>query len=120
MMNGFTGTVINIKGDPHICKVLFDQRMVFIDDGPGCGAFLHGLKGDGSPVFITAAYKRYIPLLRSQISDIYIRRQVGPSQVTDMFQAVGIRQCCRDQVSFWLIHTYSRQWKEKQRISKAV
>lgn len=93
--------MIYIKGYPEVFKILFDDAVVFVDNGLGSGAFFPGLYGDGGAMLIATAHEYHIPVLGPEVSDVGICRQVSTSQVTDMFQTVGVWQGRCDQVSFW-------------------
>ena len=52
---------------PRSEKLSWSQRMIFVDDGPGGSALLHGLYGDSRSVLIAAADENYVAPLRPQI-----------------------------------------------------
>ncbi len=66
--------------------------MVLIDDVLRIYFFLPRLDGDWYPVFIRTTDEQDIFTFQPQVTDINIRRNVYPGQVTDMDRAVGVRQ----------------------------
>ena len=62
--------------------------MVLINNSLGGRTFFHRLDRDGCTMFITSADKGDIPLSGPQVTHIDIRRQVGPSKVADVKNAV--------------------------------
>src|SRR5579859_1640877 len=80
--------------------------MVFVDDRPRRRPFLHRLDRNGRPMLVTATDEGDIALLCPQVPDIDVRRQVGPGQMSDMFQSIGVRKCRGDQPSFWLLRRH--------------
>lgn len=65
VVDGCAGSMIDIEADTHIGKVLPDNGVVFIDNSLCGGSFFHGLDRDGGAMFIAAANKYYVTLLRS-------------------------------------------------------
>src|SRR5882757_3567441 len=104
MMYRFTGPVVDIERNSQVGKVLFDQLMILVDNGPWCSAFLHGLDRDSRSVLVTSANEGNIPLLSPQVTHINICRQISARQVANVLQSVRIGQRCRNQVSFWSTH----------------
>jgi hypothetical protein len=101
MVDGGGSPVIYIEGNTQVKQVLFADLVVFIDDGLWRGSFLHGLYGDGGPVFIATADIDHIGITGTKKTHVCIRRKICPCQVADMFKAIGIGEGRSDQVSFW-------------------
>ena len=100
MVDGLTGTVVDIKAHAQVFKVLFHGCMVFVDDGAGRSTFLGGLDGDGGAMLITATDKHYISFLRPQVTGIDVSRNISTRQVSNVLEAIGVGEGGSNQIAF--------------------
>ena len=58
-------SVIDVKANQQILEILFNDRVIFINNRLRCGVLLFSLDRDGRTMFIASADKQHLPILAS-------------------------------------------------------
>ena len=90
---------VDIEGDTEFLERPLHHIVVAIHDRPRLHAFLSRTHGDGHTVFVRTADKANILPHLAEKTNVDIRRKITARNVPDVHGAVGVGQCCRDQMT---------------------
>ncbi|CAI8254808.1 MAG: Uncharacterised protein [Flavobacteriia bacterium] len=107
------GTAVDIEGDAEFLERSLHHIVVAVHDRPRLHSFLSRTHGDGHTVFVRTANKADILPHLAEKTNVDIRRKITARYVPDVHGAVGVGQCCRDQMTLaheWIGMNAKGKW----------
>ena len=106
MVDGVGCSVVNVKADSKIVESFFHHFMININHFLRRYAFIFCFDCDRHSMFIRAAHKNDVALMKSQIAGVNICRKIAARHMTNVYRTVSIRQSSSDCISFWIVQFY--------------